>query len=199
MNSAKLQLSIAEMTLVSDPGIILTKNAIMGKVVGMMGVLAEEYGELSVVSGEWGSPKISKGENYRGLPYVILDYPRIFGREDVLAIRTMFWWGHYFSITLHLKGQYRNALLTAIRERIPLLAARGFHIGISGDEWRHELTEDNYVLLEGLNNTAIEKILDDQRAFLKLSATCGLDRWDEAPEVLPDLFRVLVAVIKAKC
>ena len=170
----------------------------MGKAVAFMASLAEGYGELSAVNGEWGSPKISKGENYRGLPYVILDYPRVFGREDVLAIRTMFWWGHYFSITLHLKGQYRDGLLTAIQAYIPLLAAKGFHIGISGDEWRHELADDNYMALEGLDQPAIEKALDKGRAFLKLSATCGLDRWDEAPEVLTDLFRVLVAVINTK-
>ena len=33
------------------------------------------------------SPKISKGENYKGLPYVMLDYPRCFGKTDIFAIR----------------------------------------------------------------------------------------------------------------
>ena len=42
------------------------------------------------------SPKISRGEQYLGLPYVMLDYPRIFSKENVFAIRTFFWWGNYF-------------------------------------------------------------------------------------------------------
>jgi hypothetical protein len=142
-------------------------------------------------------PKISRGENYLGLPYVILDYPRVFGRQDVLAIRTMFWWGHYFSMTLHIKGEYRSALLTAIRSYIPLLTEKGFHIGISDDEWRHELAGDNYISLGGMDAPAIDDILDGDRSFLKLSAICGLDRWDEAPEVLEGLFRLLMGVISS--
>ena len=93
-NFAKVQLSAEEMRLVRDAAWILTKNSVMGKVVAM-------FGELS---GGWKEPKISKGENYKGLPWVMLDYPRVFGKEDVYAIRTFFLWGHAFSITLHLKG-----------------------------------------------------------------------------------------------
>jgi hypothetical protein len=26
----------------------------------------------------------------------------------VFAIRTMFWWGNFFSVTLHMKGNYRE-------------------------------------------------------------------------------------------
>ena len=50
------------------------------------------------------TPKIAKGENYLQLPYVLLDYPRCFDKENIFAIRTMFWWGNFFSITLHLSG-----------------------------------------------------------------------------------------------
>ena len=42
------------------------------------------------------SGKISRGENYRGLPYLILDYPAYFSQKDIFAFRTMFWWGHFF-------------------------------------------------------------------------------------------------------
>jgi len=36
------------------------------------------------------APKISKGENYEGLPWVILDFPRYFDKENVFAIRCFF-------------------------------------------------------------------------------------------------------------
>ncbi len=42
------------------------------------------------------SGKISRGENYKGLPYVVLDFPRYSNGEKVFLYRTMFWWGHYF-------------------------------------------------------------------------------------------------------
>ena len=60
------------------------------------------------------SPKISKGENYNGLPYVMFDYPRFFTKENVFAVRTFFWWANYFSVTLHLKGEYKEMFAETI-------------------------------------------------------------------------------------
>jgi len=201
------------MALVTDPAWILTKNSIMGKVVGMFALLSEEIREnvrsgfpagghpggngghpAGSQGGGWPDPKISKGENYKGLPYVMLDYPRIFGREDVLAIRTMFWWGHAFTVTLHLKGQYKDLFLPVIRERWGVLAGAGYHVGVSEDEWRHEHVPDNYQRIAEGGGDELERVLRGQ-PFLKLSARCGLDRWEEAPVVLGELFRVLVSVL----
>jgi hypothetical protein len=200
MTAANLQLSPEEMRLVSDPGWILTKNSIIVKVVQLFAGLSEEYRSVAEgratpeegrAAGRWNDlagPKISKGENYRGLPYVMLDYPRLFGKEDVLAIRTMFWWGHAFSTTLHLKGCYQGLYLPVIRERWDLLAACGFHISVGEDEWRHEHVPENYLPMEGPPE-------ERERPFLKLSACCGLDQWEEAPAVLTGHFRVLMDVL----
>ena len=188
------------MRLVSDPGWILTKNSIMGKVVGMMGELAGTYrivwGE-GVLGIEPGDPKVSRGENYRGLPWVMLDYPRVFGREDVLAIRTMFWWGHGFNVTLHLKGVHLRAYLPVILSRRDELAAAGFHVGIHEDEWRHEHTGEVYKPFpgEGAEHGGGAFAV---HGFFKLSAAVGLDRWVEAPELLAGLFGTLTGILRAR-
>jgi hypothetical protein len=202
MDAAKVQLSKEERTLVMDPGWILTKNSIMGKVGVLFAELSERWQKdfpfqavlrEQVLPPNWSTPKISKGENYKGLPWMVLDYPRAFGREDVLAIRTLFWWGHYLSVTLHLKGKYKEIFLPVIRERIALLAGAGFHISVSDDEWRHELDSDNYLPL----GKEMDMEVLEERAFLKLSAKCGLDRWDELGSVLPELFGVLAGILAA--
>ena len=194
-----------------EPGWILTKNSIIKKVVGLFAGLSEEYraaleglasapaatapspaapAAMTTVAGApFGSPKISKGENYQGLPYVMLDYPRLFGREDVLAIRTFFWWGHSFSVTIHLKGTYRDHYLPVMQQHRAELTAAGFHIGISEDEWRHEHIPETYRPIVSAEELSVSS------SFLKLSAACGLDRWEEAHEVLLGLFRVLVDVL----
>jgi hypothetical protein len=113
MDSAKIQLSAEELSLVQNAGWLLTKNTIIEKVFALFGDVAHQMRD-NFAAGEGiipaevlvPSPKISKGENYKGLPWVMLDYPRFFNREDAFAIRTMFWWGHFFSVTLHLKGAY---------------------------------------------------------------------------------------------
>ena len=170
-------------------------------------------GELTAAS-----PKISKGENYRGLPWVMLDYPRFFGREEVFAIRTMFWWGHAFSTTLHLKGKYRELYLPVIEKHWAVLADAGFRVGVSEDEWQHEHGDHNYGVLTrvedlrrapqggGAQNaggaahagsSAHSRGVDPggTRNFLKLSAAVGLDRWEVVPDALTAMFKTLISVL----
>src|SRR5258708_1874114 len=194
MDAAKVQLSQEERTLLMNPDWILTKNSVMGKVGALFAELSERLRENFPEDNihHWAlppngsTPKISKGEKYKGLPWVGVDYTRAFGREDVLAIRTLFWWGHYFSVTLHLKGRYKDLFLPVIRERIALLAETGFHISVSDDEWRHELDSDNYLPLRADMDTMIRK----ERDFLMFSAKGGLDGWDDAIPFLLVFFGV---------
>lgn len=174
------------MRLVTDPAWILTKNSIVRKVVNLFAELSAEWRRIpapeALVAGR--EPKISKGEQYKGLPWVMLDYPRIFGREDVLAIRTMFWWGHSFHVTLHLKGSHLRLYLPVIEERREELKAAGFEVGFSENEWEHEHSVDTYGGWERL----------EDRDFVKISARCELSRWAEAGEILTGKFVVLMGI-----
>ena len=192
-NFAKVQLSAEEMRLVRDPAWILTKNSVIQKVVGMFAELTEVIrlpprtllgADRRAPRSGGTEPKISKGENYKGLPWVMLDYPRVFGKEDVYAIRTFFLWGHAFSVTLHLKGVYKERFLPAIRARWGELAAAGFEVSIADDEWVHEHTTETYGPLRAA----------DERPWLKLSARVALEQWDEAPEKLLALHQLLMDV-----
>jgi hypothetical protein len=103
IQQTKIQFLPAEIELVSSPDIILTKNAILQKIKSFLegfqlkqqdiiqrylSHLPEEVLKIS--------PKISRGENYKGLPWLVLDNPRYFQHNNIFAIRTMFWWGKFF-------------------------------------------------------------------------------------------------------
>jgi hypothetical protein len=200
-NFAKVQLSAEEMRLVRDPAWILTKNSVIQKVVGMFAGLSEAIraggahrvapprrAPSSGGTQPTTEPKISRGENYKGLPWVMLDYPRVFGREDVYAIRLFFLWGYAFSVTLHLKGVYKERFLPAIRARWAELAAAGFEVSIADDEWVHEHTAETYGPLADIGG----------RPWLKLSARVGLEHWDEAPERLSALHHLLMEILSTE-
>ena len=186
---ANVQLSAEEMRLVTDPAWILTQNSIVRKVVHLFADLSAQWRQLPVPAalGAGREPKISKGEQYKGLPWVMLDYPRVFGREDVLAIRTMFWWGHSFHVTLHLKGKFLRLYLPVLKQRRAELAAVGFEVGVSEDEWEHEHSNNTY---DGWRDGEWT-----ERPFLKLSARCELSRWTEAPSLLTEKFVVLIGAL----
>ena len=201
MNAAKIQLSAEELSLVQNAGWLLTKNTIIEKVFALFGDLAHQLRDnFDARSGMLPaevlvpSPKISKGENYRGLPWVMLDYPRLFNRDDAFAIRTMFWWGHFLSVTLHLKGEYKKRYEQQLLNNFSLLTTKQFYVCVSGEEWRHEFEEDNYKPLTQLNSSDIEKILLANN-FCKLSAKISLPQWNHSKELLIDLHETIIKSI----
>jgi hypothetical protein len=92
--------------------------------------------------------KIFKGENYRGYPYVIMDFPKRFSREEVFAVRTMCWWGHEFSITLHLQGEALRNILPDLTERLRTLTGTECYFCVNRTPWEYEFTPVNYRLLD---------------------------------------------------
>lgn len=201
MNAAKIQLSAEELALVQNAGWLLTKNTIIEKVFALFGDVAHLVrnnfdARNGILPAEVlvPSPKISKGENYRGLPWVMLDYPRLFTRDDAFAIRTMFWWGHFLSVTLHLKGEYKKQYEQKLLNNFSLLATKQFYVCVSGEEWRHEFEEDNYKPLTQLNSSDIEKILLANN-FCKLSAKISLPQWNQSKALLIDLHETIIKSI----
>jgi hypothetical protein len=189
MDIAKLRLSEEELRLVTDPGFILTKNAIIGKVYLLFGYLAEEMkrelnlpDEVALVS-----PKIARGENYHGLPYVMLDFPRYFKADDAMAIRIFFWWGNFFSITLHLKGRYRDKFAGKLSAEYENLSAKNYSLAISEDEWQHHFGKENYRPLKEMKPDDFRRYII-QHPYIKLSIAYPLLRWEDMHVILLEAY-----------
>ena len=123
-NDTKVMLSVGELAMANDKNAILTKQAILTKAAclftAQIPIISNLFRELFVCNETLlaAIPKISKGENYNGFPYIILDFPSTFSKENIFAVRTMFWWGNFISITLHLKGSYKNMYAANILKKL---------------------------------------------------------------------------------
>ncbi len=192
---ANVSLSAFEQQLVNDPAWILTKNRIIEKVYLLFGHLSEQYMQTALVQTLPAAvtavaPKISKGENYEGLPYVMLDYPRCFSKDDVFAVRTFFWWGHFFSITLQLKGTYLKQYLPALLANKKILTASDVWMNVGNEEWQHHFRSSNMQLLQTHTETLEEK------QVLKLAFQCSLNDWNDAETILTKKFQLLLEAIQ---
>ncbi len=202
MDVTKIRLSQLEMELVINAEWILTKNSILEKAKQLLGRIQNLYRErLAVIPGlpakvRLSSPKISKGENYRGLPYLVLDYPRCFEKADIFAIRTLFWWGNFFSITLQLSGSYKKNAEEKIIRSYRSLAENGYSVCISNDPWQHHFEKDNYSLLSGIAPVAFAKMIREA-SFIKLAVKTELQRWDECEEIFPEYFEQMTELASA--
>ncbi len=201
MNIAtKIHLSSLEKELMQNKEWILTKRSVIEKVCVLFGNMHHVYKEilqnenlsLDIFSQDKFG-KISKGENYLGLPYVILDYPSVFSKENVFAIRTMFWWGNFFSISLQLAGK---SLLThrAFSKSFFYLKEKNFFICINENQWEHNFEPNNFIHASKLN--AINKKQIFERNFFKISKKIGLKDWEDTPEFLEKTFKEIIQFLR---
>lgn len=202
MDAAKVRLSPEEMDLVLNPGWILTKNTVLEKVKEMLGhvQLAYEKELLNNKSLPPGiletPPKISKGEYYKGLPWLVLDYPRCFNKEDIFTVRTMFWWGNFFSLTLQLSGGFKKMFEEHIIRSMSFFSRTGFFICVNEDQWEHDFEKSNYRLINSLPAEETKAMIRD-KAFIKLAARIPLSEWDKVHNVLPALFSGVIKEISS--
>jgi len=184
MEGSKIHLSEAELNLACNAEIILTKNTIIKKTIALLQTLQEAMTiekQSNVFTNKLFSvsPKISKGENYLGLPYVVLDYPRISGGGDLCFIRTMFWWGNFFSSTLQLSGAYKKEFFNTIASSYQLLCKENYFIGTGADPWHHHFEETNYRKINSLTAKEFLKIIHD-KPHIKIAAKWPLEEWNLA-------------------
>ncbi len=201
MDTAKIRLSPEEEALLNRTDWILTKNKLLGKVKQLFSELQLEQSRLlhatPNIPGDIvrSSPKISKGENYKGLPWIILDYPRLFTKDSFLAIRTLFWWGNFFSTTLHVSGAYKNAYLQRFIGSFAHVHKQQFCICINEDEWQHHFEDDNYYKIDKMNQSDFEAAAR-RHSFIKLAKKLSLDQWNDAEMQLANAFIQLIHILE---
>jgi len=197
----KIQLLPFEIELLSDDHIILTKNAILQKLKIFMEEL--QLKQKSIIEKNISSfpaevlktsPKVSRGENYKGLPWLVLDYPRHFEQGNIFTIRTLFWWGKFFSISLHLSGRYKKQFESKIINKKPVLNKKDFYLCINQNEWEHHFENENFKKTSDLKAKEFEEIIRN-KSFLKIAKIVSLDKINKIEEILSDYYEDLVKLI----
>jgi len=188
-----------ELEYMCNQDFLLTKNVVIQKTFQLLTMvqtrLQSDFERQAVPS--WfnkKTPKISKGEQYQGLPYLMLDYPRIFEHDDVFAFRTLFWWGNYFSSTLHLSGKYLELYRQQLVDNSHLIKQLDFYFCVSEDPWQHHYKTDYYQPAKQLNGDQLLESLQ-QRHFIKISKYWSLDEYDQLPELVSVTWENLMRIL----
>jgi len=190
-----------ELRQIADVEFLLSKVQITEKVVLLFGCVRDELKKeiemadfLFRKDADITSGKISKGESYRHLPYVVLDYPKLFSNQSIFAFRTMFWWGNFFSLTMHLQGKalenYRENLLNNIQK----IKNSGLYICVNDSPWEYHQEKDNYLSCNSLEDKELEKIINEKE-FVKLSTKWGLDEWHKLIVEIKTKFNFMLSLL----
>ena len=187
--------------MIANADWILTKNGIIKKTIALLDAIKDQqHLHLEKNRNHFPPevleklPKISKGENYQGLPYLILDYPRVFDKKNILAIRTFFWWGKFFSTTLHLSGHYKKQYEENMLAAFTMLKKEEFSVCINDEEWEHHFEATNYLKLQKCRKNDFKKIISNS-SFVKLAKKNSLQNWNDAPRLLVRDFKKLTEIL----
>ncbi len=146
--STNVDITLDEFSLLSDPDILIKKKMIQKKIYKL---LENTQTKIEVVLGQFeeslpvnfSDAKISQGENYLNLPYMVLDYPSVFSKQNTFAFRTMFYWGNFFSNTLHLQGEYLEKTRQQLHAGSASLFNSNTYISTGETPWHYHFEADN--------------------------------------------------------
>lgn len=193
-----------ELRYLHDTDFLLTKATVGEKVTALLNQTHDQLKDYIVAHAiefpagvQAQAGKIARGENYRQLPYLVLDYPRKFARDDVFALRTMFWWGHFFSITFQLGGTSWHRYRPALARNIEGLHGGDIFLGVGDDPWQHHREPTNYRAIDTLSTAAQQEIFARQN-FLKLAVFLSLDDWASVPNRAQAFFEKMIRLIEVR-
>jgi hypothetical protein len=141
------------------------------------------------------SGKISKGENYKRLAFMILDYPSFFTRKDILAFRTMFYWGNFISSTFHLQGRFKEAFGKELMESFN--DEEEVYFCVNHSPWEYEYKSNNYMLLKDLSKTELQDHFTHED-FIKISIQFPVEQMPNRKEEIKSFLRKGLKVIRTK-
>lgn len=187
--------SAEELNLLQDEQILRTKQAIIKK---MHRLLSDtEYELRQTVSAKikalpeyilTQTGKISRGENYHQLPYLVLDFPRHFAQEAIFAYRTMFWWGNFLSCTLHLQGKALERFRNNLKRNLPQVK-EDIYFCISPTPWEYHYESDNYVVMNEIPVQKLEQLIAT-KDFIKISRKLPLEQYDQLADFSVNTFAI---------
>jgi len=168
-------LSKKEIQLLKDESFFHTKRIITEKIFHQLSEAVKaiqntsSFKKISFPKGtDITSGKITKGENYLGLPFIILDFPKLFSPEKIFAFRTMIWWGNFVSCTMLISGERVPLVQKNLLHHFSSLRKKDVFLCVSESQWHHHFEDDNFLSLNVLTKKTAGTILSKQE-FLKVA------------------------------
>ncbi len=163
-----------ELKYLADREFLLTKKSIQTKVYQLFNSVVDNIKENPRVIPQHllRNPNFSRGENYRDLPYFVLDYPNHFSRSDIFTIRSIVRWGHEFSFHLLVSGNFKDTLV--LEDIINEQLNSPIWICVNDSPWEHYFEASNYKLINKITDTEIEGIL--RKDFRKIAFSFDLEK-----------------------
>lgn len=107
MQKSTFKLTKHELSIISDADFMRTKQLLIKNISSYFKQIGEQL--LTKYYADSGlTHKITRGENYLDMPYVVLDVPQLKPNNISRKLRIMAWWGHYVSLQYFIDANAKN-------------------------------------------------------------------------------------------
>ncbi|CAI2718641.1 hypothetical protein [Nitrospina watsonii] len=160
--------SALELRLIRERELFLHKHSILKKAEEhlellkqrMLDVLADDPGPVPLGT-DLKRGKLTRGENNKGFPFLSLDIPQFFTREEYFTYRVLFWWGHYLGYSLVLKGEALPGYLACLKTRRHEPEFADIWIARHSSPWEWENADDNFAPVQQPTDEDLDRWIGD--------------------------------------
>lgn len=194
-SGVKIGFSDKERAFMQQTDLLLTKRVIVDKWYTCLEQLRSRMLtdiDTKPMPDAWNNARTSRGENYQGLPYIILDHPRYFNGNNAFACRTMFWWGKHVSYTLHLQGDVLSDLKPLLISNWSKLKDTDLSVSIGDKPFEHHFEADNYGPLNDVKD--VETFLAE-RDFLRIAYKIPVTEVDQTVDTGVRIYQLLLSAL----
>lgn len=182
-----------DIEILSDKDFLLKKKVLSDEVIRLFKVISEEIKQELLRSSNpiWSSQfagKISKGQYYKDLPYIVSDYPRRIDDNGICLFRIIFLWGREFSCNFLATGIVFKNLKNAIENNLMDIDQNAYRYSIEGSPWEHSILD---VDLKKLNHLKNDKKLNTAD-FIKISRALTINKYESLHEICIKMFRDII-------
>lgn len=128
--------------------------------------------------------KYSRGENYQGAPYRVLDCPNLLDKDNQFAFRCVLLWGRGWGAHLLLGGPVADAIRRGIVHHLQYELHANCYLSRADTPWAMTAEEDQAVRSFDIEVDEVDAI-NRSRSFLKLSRYWALEEAEAFAQETP--------------
>jgi hypothetical protein len=122
---------------------------------------------------DWATGQLVKGERFHDFPYVYLDFPKFFSKDEMFTFRSFFWWGHALFFCWFLSGPRLEEYKVRLVADYAALSGQTIFLSTADSPWEWSLEKPHAVFLDQTTEEDLKEILKD-RSFLKIGSALTL-------------------------
>jgi len=130
--------------------------------------------------------KVSKGNNHKGFPFQVIDFPASLGQEHAFSFRSVIWYANFFSFSLILKGTPKETYT----QQLVQLVDKDFILLWFDNIWESDIATEHSMEITKNQLSELTKIYQEKEA-IKIIKSYNLNQIEEFERLGTECFKEL--------